>query len=130
MDWYALRGKKLSVDLLRERIELLRSAMETGERILRNGSGSQFSQDKISSSVAKLDDLEHTLVEEISELELETRIAERTIGALPETEQMIMRLRYIYAYSWEQVGAALTYSTSHCKNVHSNILKKIKDSTQ
>ncbi len=47
---------------LRERIDILNSAKEYGERIIHNGAGSNYPTDKMANIVARIDELTEEMI--------------------------------------------------------------------
>jgi DNA-directed RNA polymerase specialized sigma24 family protein len=119
-----LRARR-KIDLINERIAIIRSALEAGERVLHYGAGSNYPTDRLSTNMAKLDELERSLVEVSLEYECEAIIAEEAIDRLPEAQQKIARARYIEGLSWSDVAEKTRYSKSHCKNTNHAIIHKV-----
>jgi DNA-directed RNA polymerase specialized sigma subunit len=130
VDLHEVKKARGKVDLLVERIALLRSAMEVGERILKNGHGSNYPTDRLSRDMVKLDELERSLIEAALTYEDEAILAEDVIEQLPEQQQTIIRYRYIGGLRWADVAAKTNYSIQHCFFIHKNALAKLKVKSQ
>jgi len=121
-----IRTQREKVELLRERIARLRSAMETGSRqLFTERLGPQDYRDKLAEDMARLDELERMLVDEVVSLESGIRMAERALEELPEQQRVILRLRYMEGLSWRTVAKHAHYSESHCKKIHKKAMEKM-----
>jgi DNA-directed RNA polymerase specialized sigma subunit len=120
------RGIKVTMDRIKEHIEVLKSALEYGERILHNGTGSNYPTDKISRIVARIEELTDQYVSLALDYDIEVTMAEQAIEKLSESEQKIARARYIDGLPWRQVAAQTNYSVSHCRNKNLDIIKKVE----
>lgn len=123
-----IKGHRSKVEALQERILRLRSIMEIGSRQLSDMPGAKGAvKDRLSENIAKLDELECSLVNEIVFLEDNIRIAETVMESLSEKEQKVMRLRHIDGFRWRKVAEIANYNEDYCKQIESKALKKISE---
>jgi RNA polymerase sigma factor (sigma-70 family) len=105
------------IEILQERIQCVRSALEIGEPRLRNMPSKGNGKDGFSEAVTKLLDLEQRLVNEVIEFETDIQLAEWEISTLPEQQQRIMRMKYIHNMSYKQIADREGYSVGYCRNI-------------
>jgi predicted nuclease with TOPRIM domain len=118
-DFKNLKEQHEKVLSLRERIERLRSSMESGNRQLKAAPAKTASTDRLSENIAELVDLEAALSDEVLELEADISIVEGIIQTIPKSEQRrIMRFRYIDNLPWKDVAGKADYSLDHCFSLH------------
>jgi len=126
-----LRSQRYKIESLEERIARLRSAMEMGTRRMREvPGGGNYAVDRLSNDIARLDELERELMDEVMQLEQDIRFAEYSIDTLPEPQQKILRLRYIDGLSWQRIAQRTNYSVDHCFTLHRMATKKLKANSQ
>jgi DNA-directed RNA polymerase specialized sigma24 family protein len=125
MDLRGVRKVRTRMDRLREHIEVLNSAKEYGERIAHNGGGSNPTADKLPRIIARIEELTDELVSCALDYDIEVVLAESVIEKLSESEQKIARARYIDGLSWRQVAERTNYSVGRCRNVNTDIVRKV-----
>lgn len=129
MNLYDIRAQRKYIDVLKERIQLHRLAMEIGERQLRLAPSAPSAHDKLAADMAKLDAMERELVALVARfeqavLEMETQLGGR-LRRLPEQQQLIVRLRDVEGYQWADVSKRSGYSASHCRFIYRKAKKLI-----
>lgn len=110
---------------LRERIDILNSAKEYGERIQHNGAGSNYPTDRMADIVARIDELTREMISLTLDRDIEIVLAEEAISHLSESEQKIAEARYVDGLTWSEVSKKTRYSVSHCRNANMSIIKKV-----
>jgi len=111
---------------IRNRIERLRAAMECATSQIKKTPAKRTRKDRLSAQVAKLDELERSLVERAIALEeICKRIDAWAYENLTPTQALIVRLRYVDRLPWWLVADKANYSVRHCTRIHGAILEKI-----
>ena len=72
----------------------------------------------------ELIDLYHTKLAEIAQ---ELQAIETCIGALPPTERVLLRLRYVHGLSWGEVCVDMSYSWRQVHRIHAKALETLKE---
>jgi DNA-directed RNA polymerase specialized sigma24 family protein len=104
--------------------------MEMGNKQLSGMPGNKSIKDRLAADMAKLDELEHQLHEELVLLEYDITQAEDELTSLPHQQCRIMRLRYVEGLSWPDVARKSNYSLDYCFILHRKAienLEKIKE---
>lgn len=125
MDLKELRDDRYKIDSLKERIMRLRSSMEIGARPVSGGSRAQ--KDRLAEKTALLLELEAQLMEKTAGVEAAIRAAEYEIGALPEQQRRIVRLRAVDCMSWKKVAQKVHYSQGHCKKIYAKAVENLRN---
>lgn len=115
---------RCKIDQIKEQIEILRSAVEYGERIIKSG-GSGCTKDKIGKIISRISELTDEMTSLAIDYDIDVAIAEQAISDLTEPQQKIARARYIDGLSWREVAEKTNYSESHCKNTNISIIRKV-----
>lgn len=127
MDLRNARKARVRMNQIKEHIEVLNSAKEYGEKVIHNGSGSNFPTDKMGRIVTRIAELTDELVSIALDYDIEVMIAEQAIESLSDSEQKIARARYIDGLSWRQVSTQTNYSVGHCRNANMRIIEKVNE---
>lgn len=119
------RNQQIKYRLIEERIERLKSAIEsTTHRISEvNVQGSK--QDKLAEYVVQLEELQDKQTETLIDCLQKILEAEDVIEKLPDQQQTVMRLRYLDGYSWREVAKETHYSEKHIFKIHAAAMRKV-----
>lgn len=121
------RAMELEIQQLSELIDMIDNRIHTVKttRMTLTPKGGGFSNDSLSSSIARLESL-RTLYNEKWDLLIDTRAEiELSIGNLEPQERLLIRYRYIDGLDWKDVSKRLNYSYRHTTRLHGEILKKL-----
>lgn len=118
----SVRCARRRVDVLTERIAILRSAMEGGERIQRNGSSSNFASDRLSRDMAKLDWLQRELAAAVLDYDMEKIILSDAISCLKVDEHQVVQMRYIDCLDWCDITRKTGLPMIKCYRLHKSAL--------
>jgi DNA-directed RNA polymerase specialized sigma24 family protein len=119
-----VRRQRLRVISLQERIAALRSRAEYTARQLGECGTDDATRDRLAEYVAELDDLEHHLTSEMITLEHEVQSVDAELTALPENQEIILRLRYCEGKSWRKVAEGAGYCIDWCKQLDGKFRKR------
>ena len=110
-----VRRQKLRVESLQERIERLRSRAEYSQQQLGECGRSDPMRDRLAENVAELDELERQLTGEMIALEKKLVIVDAELAKLPENQEKVLRLRFIYGLRWRKIAEETGYCDRQCK---------------
>lgn len=133
MDKFELRryaDMVTEIEVLEEEIAKLRAMAYPSSSLnssgAPSGSGGTHS-DKVAALASKIADLTEILeVRKAAALTMCRRI-EDAIAELPPQDKTLMRLKYVLAYTWDEVADRTHYSTRQVYRQHGRILQNIKD---
>jgi len=108
-----MRRQKLRVEALQERIEHLRSRAEYTQRQLGECGRSDPTRDRLAEYVAELDGLERVLTGEMISLEKQLVAVDAALAKLSESQEKVLRLRYVEGAKWKNIAKNLNYSEKH-----------------
>ena len=114
-----LRGYR---DLLRE-VQALARQLDAVEAALRRQSKGAEPEDL----VAQCRELRGRYEEKLGALTRELLDIERAVDALPPTERLLLRLRYLQGMSWEAVCVEMSYSWRQVHRLHAKALADLWD---
>ena len=124
---YSLLDSARDIEYLRERIERLRSSLESASPALgRIGSSSSAEPDKMAANIARLADMQDELAEKIYGRELLIMQLEGYVAKLPEPECTVIKLRYVIGLSWASVADKVALSVRHCTRLNRKFLRRMK----
>lgn len=118
-----VRRQRLRVMSLSERIERLRSRAEFTSRELGEHGHDDATRDKLAEYVATLDELERQLTGEMIVLERGVMAIDQELTALPENQEVVLRLRYCEGLSWKRVSRGAGYCLDYCKQLDGKFRK-------
>lgn len=125
-DLMACRSAAIEVDKLRERIEVLCSAVECVTRAPSGMPRSQGVMDKLAEYVVRKELLQQRLMCRIVDLEERRAVVEDALDALPHRQQLILRLRYIEGVrTWREVARIVHYEERQCRRLHRAALDRL-----
>lgn len=124
-DLQACKHIRDQIDSLDERIARLRSQAERLSRPL-TGMPGGGAGDHLAEYAAKLDKLERERAGQVIALEEQLQGCDDWIATLPAQQARVMRLRYISGLPWRQVAKRAHYSVSHCRNIHTVAIRKVR----
>jgi len=81
--------------------------------------------DKYSDKISDMIDLKKEINDEVLRKWKEVKEVERMIESLNETEQNLIRLKYIDCLSWVECAVEMSYSWQHLHYIHKKILNKL-----
>lgn len=119
-----VRRQKLRVDALQERIERLRSRAEYNQRQLGECGHSDPTRDRLAEYAAELDELERELTGEMIALEHDMQMVDEVLSALPQNQEIILRLRYCEGLTWRKVAQEAHYTMRYCQTLHDDALRR------
>lgn len=127
MDLGELRYRKMKIESINERIMRLRSAMEMGTCKLDGINKSMTKTDRLAENVAKLIEMENSLMQETIELESCIKNIESSIQNLPEQQRLVIRLRDIDGMNWVRISYKMHYDERHCRRIHAKAMENLKN---
>jgi len=116
-----VRRQKLRVESLQERIERLRSRAENTQQQLGECGQSDPTRDRLAEYVAELDGVERQLTGEMIALEKQLVIVDAELAKLPESQEKVLRLRYVEGMSWKKVAIKSAYCERQCRRLAQRI---------
>lgn len=112
-----VRRQRLRVAALEERIERLRSRAEYNQRQLGECGRSDPTRDRLAEYAAELDELERELTGEIIALEKQLAVVDAELAKLPESQEKVLRLRYLEGLSWRIVAEKSGYCEKQSRRI-------------
>ena len=86
--------------------------------------------DKFAEVMARIDELEHELIEKLNgRIKLQHSIEQAIESVDDPLLRMILKSRYIQGKTWKEICDQTNYSRSQINYLHGKALKKIKDRT-
>lgn len=119
-----LRGYR---DLLRENLALERQLDAVEATLRRQSKGDEPEDHGVPEDlVVQCRDLRGRYEEKLKTLTGELLDIERAIDALPPTERLLLRLRYLQGLSWEAVCVEMSYSWRQVHRLHAKALADLR----
>lgn len=109
-----LRSARERVAEYEERIERIRSRLESVTQSLHNTPVQTSRSDTMLNQIAILEEMQSTLEEKRLDLYRLVKIAYEEFDKLPDPLGKLMKLRYIDGLPWHDVAEELGYSESNC----------------
>lgn len=122
-----VRRQKLRVATLEERIERLRERAEYNQRQLGECGRSDPTRDRLAEYAAELDELERELTGEMIALEKQLAVVDIELAKLPETQESVLRMRFIDELSWKRISQKMNYCERYCKKLGNKLVYKLKE---
>lgn len=122
----SVRVDTIRINNLQERIARLRSAMERMTPLpgSQPGGGSK-DKDRLSTQMAKLDELERELVDRLIQLEDKLQLVEPVLDRLPPRQRVIVHMRLVEAIPWRLVSKRTNYSERHSRRLYRRAVEKL-----
>lgn len=124
------RNAEDSINAKLDQIHKLRElATKTTQTLTADNVQSSGSEDKISSIVSKIVDMEREVDDEIDKLHDVKKHVQDVISAVPNAKQRaVLTRRYINGYTWERIAVDLDISYQWVCELHGRALQKIMNS--
>jgi RNA polymerase sigma factor (sigma-70 family) len=124
-----IRGLKLDIVRYEGQIATLRSAsLHVTARPQEGGKGTPET-DTIGNYVAKIAEMNETLLKKIVDCQARIMEVEEEIDKLPANYRQVLRLRYFEGMAWKAIPKVMNYTRQHCERIHSYALEEIRNKT-
>jgi len=124
---YSLLDSARDIEYLRERIERLRSSLESASPALgRIGSHGSAEHDKMAANIARLADMQGELAEKVYAREQLMQGFESALDYIQFAEREVVRLRYGLGYGWKRVARQTSYHIRSCYRVNRKFCSEIR----
>lgn len=128
-DLRTARYRRMESEYYSERLARLRAAAEgLGSQLGNTGNGDSGGQkipDKMAQLTATIVDLERKLAAAVVDCECRAIRADEAIDTLPESQRMVMRLRYVSAMRWETIAEEMGYSVRQCHRIYDSAVERL-----
>jgi len=110
---------------LEERRERLRESVQRYAAPLSDMPHGSSWKDPMAEYAAKLDELDRQILDLVMQIENRIQQIEDFTKSLTPNQAAVVRLRYENGYSWGRIAKELNYSKGHCRNLHTDAMKRL-----
>lgn len=135
-DLRRVQGMLTDIEVYQERIARLESQMvSTTQRIRAMPGGGSTECDKLAAQLARLEELRDKLADKIEAREATVQRVELAVDELPDTQRLIIQLRYFEGVSWAGIAEVMNYTREWCQRLAGDAIyaienKPLKEFTQ
>lgn len=114
-----------NINLLEEQLAIIDSKLTRTTSILSDLPKGKSSKDMTNELTAKRIEIENTINKNLAKAYTCCSQIEKAIDSLSEREKLLMRLRYIKCFTWEEICADMGYSWNRIHYIHREALRQI-----